>query len=41
MLTTHDMLDMELCDRCYILKEGVLLPYEYDGDIHSLARRLQ
>ena len=41
LMTTHDMQDMELCDSCFLLKEGVLSPYEYDGDIHRLARCLQ
>lgn len=41
LMTTHDMQDMELCDRCCLLKEGVLSPYEYDGDIHRLARCIQ
>lgn len=41
LMTTHDMQDMELCDSCCLLKEGVLSPYEYDGDIHRLARCLQ
>lgn len=41
LMTTHDMQDMELCDRCCLLKEGLLSPYEYDGDIHRLARCLQ
>lgn len=41
VMTTHDMQDMELCDSCHLLKEGVLSPYEYDGDIHRLARCLQ
>lgn len=40
LMTTHDMQDVELCDSCYLLKEGVLSPYEYDGDIHRLARCL-
>ncbi|MDE5588192.1 MAG: ABC transporter ATP-binding protein [Acetatifactor sp.] len=41
VMTTHDMQDMELCESCHLLKEGVLSPYEYDGDIHRLARCLQ
>lgn len=41
LMTTHDMQDMELCDSCFLLKEGVLSPYGYDGDIHRLARCLQ
>lgn len=37
LMTTHDVQDMELCDRCCLLKKGVLTPYEYDGDLHRLA----
>lgn len=37
LLTTHDVQELGLCDSCYILKEGVLTPYEYDGDIHRLV----
>lgn len=40
LLTTHDVLDLALCDECYILKEGSLRPYLYDGDIHRLAEAL-
>lgn len=40
LLTTHDMQEMELCDKCYILKHGALTPYVYDGDIRRLERCL-
>lgn len=40
LLTTHDVQDLALCDKCYILKEGSLHPYEYDGDVHKLAEAL-
>lgn len=40
LLATHDIQELELCDRCYILKQGMLTPYEYDGDIHRLAGSL-
>lgn len=40
LLATHDMQEMELCDSCYILKNGILKPYQYDGDIHHLVGRL-
>ncbi len=40
LLATHDVQEMELCDVCYILKEGMLTPYRYDGDLHCLAGRL-
>lgn len=39
-LATHDIQELELCDQCYILKEGRLMPYSYDGDIHRLAGEL-
>jgi len=40
ILTTHDIQEVELCDQCYILKQGKLEPYEYDGDIQRLVRCL-
>lgn len=40
LLTTHDVQDLALCDKCHILKDGSLHPYEYDGDVHKLAEAL-
>lgn len=40
LLTTHDAQDLELCDEFYILKQGTVIPYQYDGDIHRLAGNL-
>lgn len=40
LLTTHDVLELELCDRWYILKEGVLVPFAYDGDVAKLVEQL-
>ncbi len=40
LLATHDVQELELCDAWYILKDGVLMPYVYDGDIHQLVGRL-
>ena len=40
LLTTHDVQDLELCNRCYILKNGRLQSYQYDGDFHRLAEEL-
>lgn len=40
LMTTHDMQDMEMFDRCYILKQGSLAPYDYDGDIYRLTGNL-
>lgn len=40
ILATHDTGEIPLCDELYILKNGVLTPYTYDGDIRNLAERL-
>ena len=40
LLTTHDVQDLELCNACYVLKNGRLRPYQYDGDFHKLAEEL-
>lgn len=40
LLTTHDVQDLELCNVCYVLKNGKLQPYQYDGDFHKLAEEL-
>lgn len=40
LLTTHDVQDLELCNRCCVLKNGKLQSYQYDGDFHKLAEEL-
>ncbi len=40
LLTTHDVLELELCDSWYILKDGVLEPFVYDGNVATLVERL-
>ena len=40
LLTTHDVLELELCDECYIIKDGVLVPFVYDGDVKKLGESL-
>lgn len=37
LLTTHDVQELQLCDSCYILKEGRLTAYRYDGNVHHLV----
>lgn len=37
LMVTHDAQDLEVCDECHILKDGVLHPYQYDGDFHRLS----
>lgn len=40
LMVTHDAQDLELCNECYILRDGVLHAYRYDGDFHRLAKAL-
>ncbi len=40
LLTTHDVPELTLCDRWYILRQGVLVPFEYDGDVAKLVENL-
>ena len=40
VLVTHDVMEMQLCDAWYLLKDGVLTPFDYDGDIEKLAASL-
>ena len=40
LLTTHDVMELDLCDEWYIIKDGVLVPFAYDGDIRKLVESL-
>jgi ABC-2 type transport system ATP-binding protein len=40
LLTTHDVLELQLCDRWYIIKDGVLEEFFYDGDLQKLVKQL-
>jgi len=40
LLATHDVQELALCDALYILKNGVLHSYVYDGNIHRLVGQL-
>lgn len=37
ILATHDVQELDLCDCWYILKEGRLTPYAYDGNVRRLV----
>ena len=41
ILATHDAQELTICDKLYILKNGLLNSYTYDGNINSLTERLQ
>lgn len=40
LLATHEEREIAFCDRLFLLKEGILEPLEYDGNIHRLAGKL-
>lgn len=40
LLTTHDAQELALCDAWYIIKDGVLVPFQYDGDIRKITESL-
>jgi len=40
ILATHEEQEINLCDKHYILKEGKLNPFIYDGNIHMLVGKL-
>lgn len=40
IIATHDKSEIELCDKLYLMNNGYLEPYVYDGNIHTLAGRL-
>ena len=40
LLATHDLQEIPLCDQLYILKDGVVNSYEYDGNVHRLVGNL-
>lgn len=40
LMATHDAQDLELCNMCYILKDGMMHPWQYDGNFHRLTEAL-
>lgn len=40
LMSSHDILELELCDRWYIMKEGRLTPFTYTGDLDELVKNL-
>ena len=41
ILVTHDMMELDLCDDCYIMKNGALVPFAFDGSIEKLVDNLK
>lgn len=40
LIATHDVSEIALCDRVYIMKNGVLQPFQFDGDPESIVKEL-
>ena len=40
ILVTHDVLELELCDRCYILKDGEMKSFDFNGDTGELVKNI-
>ena len=40
LLATHEEREINLCDRLFLLRNGILEPLAYDGNIHTLAGKL-
>lgn len=40
LLTTHDVMELQMCDAWYIMKDGALTPFCYDGDVNKLVESL-
>ena len=41
ILATHEITELEFCSRCYILKQGTLIPYDKDKNLHSLLNAIK
>ena len=40
ILATHDPSELSLCDQYYIMKDGVLVPFTYTGDLEMILGSL-
>lgn len=40
LLTTHDVMELAMCDEWYIIRDGVLCPFQFDGDVAKLVENL-
>lgn len=40
LLTTHDVMELDLCDAWYIIRSGRLEPFVYDGNVQKLVESL-
>lgn len=40
LIATHEETEIALCDRLFLLKDGILVPYQHDGNLSSLIHAL-
>ncbi len=40
VLTSHDPMELEICSSHYVMKDGRLTPYAYDGNVENLVASL-
>lgn len=40
LMATHDLAEIAMCDALYLLHDGILVPYVWDGDAARLAEML-
>lgn len=40
LISSHDILELELCDSWYIMKDGRLTPFAYTGNLDELIKNL-
>ena len=40
LLVTHDIPDLSLCDKQFIMKDGILTPFTFDGNVENLVKSL-
>ena len=40
LLTTHDVMELDLCDEWYIMRDGILVPFQFDGNVQRLVESL-
>lgn len=40
LMSTHDVLEISLCDKWYIMKNGLLTRFDYTGDLEDLVKSL-
>lgn len=41
LLVTHDVQEIERCDKCFLMKEGKLVSYVFGGDVRELVEQLK